>query len=206
MGQVNCGELFASYNLGNSYTSGYQAELIDMGDKRVAAYSVTSPDIKVYGDGNAALQNGTATVKFDAAFAAMLGATPNVTVTPIGESNGLYIVSMDKTGFTVKENKGGQSNIQFTWIAVGNRIDAANKPELPKDLADRNFDTNMKGVMFDESNMEQTGTPVWWDGQKVRFDRPSAGTVFHAQKTAPQVKKATARKNLGKGATAPATK
>ena len=199
MGQVNCGELFASYNLGNSYTSGYQAELVDAGDKRVAAFSVTSADVKVYGDGNAALQNGSATVKFDASFAAMLGATPNVTVTPIGESNGLFIVSMDKTGFTVKENKGGQSNIQFTWIAVGNRIDAANKPALPADLADKNFDANMKGVMFDESDLEHTGNPVWWDGQKVRFDRPT-GTVFHMQKSAPTVKKKMTKKSIGKGA------
>ena len=185
MGQVSCGELFASYNMGNAYTSGYHAELVNVGDKRVAAFSVTSADVKVYGDGNATLQNGTVTVKFDAAFAILLGATPNVTVTPIGESNGLYIVSMDKTGFTVKENKNGQSNIQFTWIAVGNRIDAANKPELPKDLADKNFDANMKGVMFDESDLEHSGNPVWWDGQKVRFDRPT-GTIFHAQNAAPK--------------------
>jgi hypothetical protein len=199
MGQVSCGELFASYNLGNSYTSGYQVELVDVGDKRVAAFSVTSPDIKVYGDGNSALQNGVATVKFDAAFAAMLGATPNVTVTPIGESNGLYIVSIDKTGFTIKENKDGQSNIQFTWIAVGNRVDAANKPELPKDIADKNFDANMKGVMFDESDMEHSGNPVWWDGQKVRFDRPS-GAIFHAQKAAPMAKKvASDKKHVSKG-------
>jgi hypothetical protein len=202
MGQVSCGELFASYNLGNSYTSGYQAELVDMGDKRVAAFSVTSTDIKIYGDGNAALQNGAATVKFDAAFAAMLGAAPNVTVTPIGESNGLYIVSMDKTGFTVKENKSGQSNIQFTWIAVGSRIDAANKPELPNDLADKNFDANMKGVMFDESDLEHTGSPVWWDGQKVRFERPAISNMVHATKIAPTVKKTTGKKTtIGKSTT-----
>ena len=51
MGQVSSGEMFASYNLGNEYTSGYQAELVNAGDKRVAAYSVTSTDVKIYGDG-----------------------------------------------------------------------------------------------------------------------------------------------------------
>jgi hypothetical protein len=97
---------------------------------------------------------------------------------------------MDKTGFTVKENKAGQSNIQFTWIAVGNRIDAGNKPELPQDLADKNFDANMKGVMFNEGNIDRSANAIWWDGQKVRFDKPT-GNMFHMQKIAPTVKKTT---------------
>jgi hypothetical protein len=156
--------------LGNEYTSGYQVELVDNGSNKTAAYSVTSTDVKIYGDGNAALSNGTAYVQFDADFVKLLGNVPNVTVTPIGESNGIYIAAIDKNGFTIKENKNGNSNISFNWIAVGKRIDAVTKPELPVDLASNDFDANMKKVMFNESNKEQSATPIWWDGSKLRFD------------------------------------
>lgn len=169
MGHISAGELFASYNLGNEYTSGYQADIVNTGEERVAAYSVTSTDIKVYGDGEGALNGTSVFVPFEKEYAQMLGSTPRVTVSPLGSSAAIYIKSIEKNGFTVASDNA--VNVQFTWIAVGKRIDAGRKPELPADLADNNFDENMKGVMFNENNLEQSATPVWYDGAKVRFDK-----------------------------------
>jgi hypothetical protein len=173
MGQVSCGELFASYNLGNSYTSGYQVEIVSLKDKRVPAYSVTSTEIKVYNDGTSKLSNGKAQIKFDKSFTELIGSNiPVVTISPMGNCNGLYISNITSDGFEVAELNQGSSNVEFSFIVIGKRIDAENKPVLPESLSKTDFDKNMKGVMFNENNLEQSGTPIWWDGTKIRFDNP----------------------------------
>jgi hypothetical protein len=173
MGHVSAGELFASYNLGNEYTSGYTAEIVKVDDKRVAAYTMTSTDIKVYHDGVATLTNGKARVNFDSNFAELIGTNkPVVTLTPMGMCNGIYISNVDSKGFEIAELNYGNSNVEFSYIVIGKRIDADNKPELPEALSKVDFDDKMKGVMFNENNLEQSATPIWWDGKKVRFDAP----------------------------------
>jgi hypothetical protein len=179
MGHIATGELFASYNLGNEYTSGLQAEIVTLKDKRVAAYSVTSTEIKVYNDGTSKLTNGKARVNFETAFAELIGENkPVVTVAPMGECNGMYISNVSSKGFDITELNNGNSNVEFSYIVIGKRIDADNKPTLPEALSKTDFDEKMKGVMFNENNTEHSGTPIWWDGTKVRFDRapePAAG-------------------------------
>jgi hypothetical protein len=165
------GEVYASYNVGNEYTSGVSADIITTGDQRIAAYSVTSPDVNVYKAGTAVLQDGKASVSFDKDFIAMISGSerPVITITPIGECNGVHLVSISNTGFVVAENGNGTSSVEFTWIAVGKRVDAQ-KAGLPTALADKNFDLNLKGVMFNEGNTEAIATPIWWDGSQIRFD------------------------------------
>ncbi len=171
MGQVSCGELFATYNLGNAYTSGYSAEVVTVNDKRVPAYSVTSTDIKVYNDGTGKLTNGRIHVSFDDAFTELIGENkPVVTVTPMGQCNGVYITNVTAKGFDVVELNNGTSNVEFSYIVVGKRIDAAGKPQLPDAISKKDFDDKMKGVMHNESNAQQSGTPIWWDGKQIRFD------------------------------------
>ena len=170
MGQISSGEIFASYNMGEVYTTGHQIELVNIGDKKSPAFSVTSSELKLYEDGKSQLNNGTTFVPFPENFKLMLGTlAPNVTVTPTADCNGIFIQSIDKNGFTVKEMQSGNSNSTFTWIAVGKRKDAETF-NIPEDLLDNKFDANMKGVMFDELDRKHSGTPVWWDGTKIRFD------------------------------------
>jgi len=173
LGFTSAGELYASYNLGNEYTSGVSADIVTNNDERMPAYSVTSNEVKVYCDGKAKLINGYCKVSFDRSFIGLVstGKEPTVTVSALGESEGIYIASIDKDGFVVKESRNGQSNIEFTWIAIGARVDAIKVSELPEALKDKNFDNNMKGVMFNENNKEQSATPIWWDGNKIRFDK-----------------------------------
>jgi hypothetical protein len=175
IGQVSCGDLFASYNLGNTYTSGFQAEIVTLKDKRVAAYSVTSTEIKVYDDGTSKLKNGKSKVKFDDSFTELIGDNiPIVTITPMGVCNGIYISKVTSTGFEVTELNKGSSNIEFSYIVIGKRIDAEDKPTLPEALSKNNFDEKLKGVMFNENNLEQSANPIWWDGKTIRFDKPPA--------------------------------
>jgi hypothetical protein len=139
----------------------------------VPAYSVTSTEIKVYNDGTSKLSNGKAQIKFDKSFTELIGSNiPVVTISPMGNCNGLYISNITSDGFEVAELNQGSSNVEFSFIVIGKRIDAENKPVLPESLSKTDFDKNMKGVMFNENNLEQSGTPIWWDGTKIRFDNP----------------------------------
>lgn len=172
MGQVNSGEMFASYNLGNVYTSGFTADLVSDGSKKVAAYAVTSPQLKVYDDGSGQINGSEVFVAFNRDYAGMLGTTPNVTISAVGSPAQLYIKSITVQGFTVAAAS-GTANAQFSWIAIGNRVDAAalKTSAIPAEIANLNFDAQMKGVMFGDGNKEQSGKSIWYDGQKVRFDK-----------------------------------
>ncbi len=174
MGQVSSGELFASYNVGNVYTSGYSADMVSMDTgkdaDRVPAYAVTSPELKVYDNGSGRLDGSSVWVPFRSSYASMLGAPPDVTVSPVGSPAQLYIVSIEREGFTVAVAS-GSANVRFSWIAVGSRRDAGKVVQLPAEITSGTFDASLKDAMFNEGDTAGTGRTIWWDGQKVRFDK-----------------------------------
>lgn len=179
IGNVSSGNLFAAYNIGDEYTAGRQIELVDTGNSKTVAYTMTSTESVVYKKGKITLVNGSARVSFDANYVGLLGDVPIVTTTPMGPCNGIYIESVDKTGFTVKELNNGASNIAISWIAVGDRIDvghAANSDVLAKD-----FDTNLNEVMFNENNKTESAKGIWSQNGKIQF-----GTIRQTQPEAGQ--------------------
>ncbi len=169
IGQVSSGSLFASYNSGDEYTAGRQVEIVATATGKKAAYTVTSTEAVVYKKGKITLVNGTARVTFDSDYAALLGDAPVVTTSPMGECNGIYIESIDKNGFTVKELNKGTSNVQVTWIAVGDRIDA--KQSVSQDVLSNDFDNNINEVMFNENNKENNAKAMWSNGDKINFGK-----------------------------------
>ncbi|MBI5218025.1 MAG: tail fiber domain-containing protein [Bacteroidia bacterium] len=88
-------------------------------------------DIKVYDEGTRKLNNGKARVNFDASFTQLIGDNkPVVTITPMGQCNGIYISSVDSKGFEVTELNNGNSSVEFSYILIGKRINAGNKTVL----------------------------------------------------------------------------
>ena len=168
IGQVSSGTMFASYNSGDEYTTGKQIELVDTGSQKTAAYTVTSTESIVYKKGKTTLTNGTARVDFDKNYLALLGEIPVVTITPLGQCNGLFIESIDQNGFTIKELNNGTSNVAISWIAVGDRIDAKQN-KLPKAVLEKDFDNNINEVMFNENNKTETAKAIWFDGTNIQF-------------------------------------
>jgi hypothetical protein len=71
----------------------------------------------------------------------------------MGMCNGLYITNVSAEGFDVVELANGTSNVEFSYIVIAKRKDADDKNELPRDLARKDFDEKMKGVMFNENNL-----------------------------------------------------
>ncbi len=169
IGQLNSGELFAAYNQGNTYTTGKNVELVGTeGEAKKAVYAVTSLDAKIYNNGSAQLVNGEAYIAFDANYKALLGENPTVTVSPNGNCNGVYIASVDKNGFTVKEMNNGTSTVALSWIAVGNRIDNRME-EATRMVSAPDFNRNIEQVLFDDGNKDGSGSAIWWDGNEIKF-------------------------------------
>jgi hypothetical protein len=124
----------------------------------------------VYDNGSAQLAGASVYVPFSNSYAGMLGAVPDVTVSPVGSPAQLYIASIDKAGFTVAVAS-GSANVRFSWIAVADRNDASRVTRLPSEMTNGSFDAQMKDVMFGDGDTERSGKEIWWDGQKIRFDR-----------------------------------
>ena len=173
MGAVSSGSMFATYNLGNVYTSGYSVDLVASGNEvnapRVAAFANTSTGLKVYDNGSAQLNGESVFVPFTTAYSGMLGAVPDVTVSPVGSPAQLYILSIERNGFTVAVAS-GTANVRFSWIAVGNRSDADKVKALPVEIANGSFDSKLLEVMGGEGDLSKSARPIWFDGEKVRFD------------------------------------
>ncbi len=170
VGQINSGSVFSSYNSGNVYTLGKNVELVGgLNDSKTAVYAVTSIESTIYAKGKIQLVNGEAYVSFDKNYASLLGEEPEVTVTARGNCNGVYISSIDKNGFRVKEINNGTSNVAVSWISVGNRID--NKiDEATKMVSSSDFDKNIQDVLFnDGADLKGQGKAIWWDGKKLQF-------------------------------------
>jgi hypothetical protein len=176
MGLVTNGKLFASYNMGNTYTTGKNIEIAVSADgQRVAKYANTSNVAKIYADGSSMLENGKVRVEFDKNYAQSLAdnTVPTITLTPVGGWANLYIESVDKDGFIVanaaKDNENATASIKFNWLACGTEKTSDN---ISKDILDPTFDNNLKQVLFNEGNTKQEGKPMWWDGKRVRFTTP----------------------------------
>ncbi len=174
VGQFNQGELFAAYNIGDVYTSGHNIEMVSAGENKVPAYTVTSTEVTVYNKGKVQLNNGTAYIRFDANYSSLLGDAPVVTASPMGACNGVYISSVDRNGFTITEQNNGTSNVEISWIAVGDRVDAATMTEVPAVLKTNSFDNNINDVLFDDSKKEGAGQGFWWDGTTIQFGKVPA--------------------------------
>ncbi|WP_281297279.1 OmpA family protein [Flavobacterium limnophilum] len=169
IGQLNSGELFSSYNSGNVYTLGKNVELVETSNNvKTPVYSVTSTESTIYAKGSAELVNGSVYIPFKDSYKALLGENPEVTVTPKGNCNGVYISAIDKNGFTIKEMNNGTSTVAISWISVGNRVDN-HLDKATEMVSDSNFDRNIQQVLFNDSNLDAKGKGIWWDGNKIQF-------------------------------------
>lgn len=169
IGQINKGGLITTYNSGSTYTYGKNVELVgNENETKTPVFAVTAVESKIYNNGVAELVNGEAFIPFDANYKQLLGATPVVTVSPNGNCNGLYIAAVSKDGFTVKELNNGHSNVQLSWISVGNRMDSR-MDEALKIVSSADFDRNIDQVLFSDGNNEGTAMGIWWNGSEVKF-------------------------------------
>ena len=169
------GETYSLYVDGNGYTNKPLAYLIGSEDQdKVASFMSTSMKPEVTVNGKVTLTNGKVFVAFDRSFQQIIANIDDVIITasPQGKSNGVYIDNITKNGFWIMENNEGVSNSKISWIAI-TKIKGEENPDVPSDLLAKDFDRKMDGVMFNDNNTVDTPQSLWWDGSKIRWDKPT---------------------------------
>ncbi len=85
--------------------------------------STKDPAFRICLTGSAKLVQGKAEIKFNKEYLSKFinrNLDIKILVTPVGSWSGIYVMSMDKDGFTVKSDTGDQ-NVLFNWILVGEK-------------------------------------------------------------------------------------
>ncbi|MCD6532327.1 hypothetical protein J7K99_07785, partial [bacterium] len=171
-GQIVYGKEISSYSLsGDEVMVGNSVELHDTGGTQFAVeYHTVSPQPAVYASGYGKLVHGRAEVKFPEGFSAVIDRDkkPVVTVTPVGECNGIHIVRITDKGFEVRENGGGISDVEFTWIAVGEK----SVEPLPSEVISRqNYDKMIEAFVSYHPDYDLKMS-ITHDGQfEFRYDQ-----------------------------------
>lgn len=91
--------------------------------RQVETYSMQSPENWLEDFGSGSIQNGTAAVAIDPAFADAINQSVDyhVFLSPRGDSKGLYVTNVTATGFEVRESGGGKSSLAFDYRIVAKR-------------------------------------------------------------------------------------
>lgn len=166
------GERYSLYVDGKQYTNDVITELHDNGnDERIATYVPTSMTADIYMKGIGTLINGKAHIEFDKQYTSIISSTEPVyiTVTPLGQTEGIYLSEVKSKGFDVAENNDGKSNVKFTWIAIATKKGYEKPNNIPEILA-KNYDENMRKVMNKtHSDVDHLETNMYWDGKELKF-------------------------------------
>lgn len=189
------GGVYAAYSNGDVYTKGLDIQLQrnNQNEEKLAAlYNMVSTDVKVYAAGKGKLINGVCVINFDEKFKNVV--SPNeqvmITVTPNGNSNGVYIAEIYRnTGFKVVENNNGSSNVEFTYIAVGTRTGYEN-PTLPDEVISSDYNEKIATGLNDDSNIGEDGRGLYYqDGKLIVGKHPKTlGESGDKKKTDQQIK------------------
>jgi len=132
------GLLFDAYASGENYEGGCTIDVngnlmcngkitgvvgVEGGARKVALYSMQSPENWFEDFGSGSLSNGAVTIKLDPTFAQTVntGTEYHVFLTPNGDSKGLYVSQKSATSFEVREQGGGSSNVAFDYRIVAKR-------------------------------------------------------------------------------------
>lgn len=168
------GEVYSMYVDGKTYTNEPITQLVETTGDRQPVYASSGMKVEISDRGKNALSAGTKYIAFSEEFKKVVSANPDeltITVTPMGNSNGIYISSYDQNGFTVVENNNGNSNVQFTWIVIGTRKNYETMSHDAQVLAN-DFDQKMQGVMYNDNNTVDTPQTMYWDGSQMIFNQP----------------------------------
>ncbi|MGX7666983.1 hypothetical protein [Flavobacterium pedocola] len=189
-GMISSGKEFGIYVQGNTIVNQPVVQLSEgNGAERTKMYLASSTEVDITTRGVGQLSNGEAFISFKQAFKNNVSKSEaiNVTVTPTQETNGVYVSKVTAEGFYIKENRNGNSNASFNWTAIGTRAGFENGVEISNTVLSNNFDEKMNGVMQDDGTKKE-GTPIYYDGQNVRFERIPEGFVKSQKKESPKKK------------------
>jgi hypothetical protein len=165
------GQKYGVYVHGNTVTNDKYVQLNNSSssDNRIASYATTALTNELTSKGKISLINGQVKVTFDSKLIDLCDLNSLViTATPMGNCNGVYIDDITENSFVIKEMNNGSNNVSVNFIISGTLKQATEFTDA--DILNKQYETNMNGVMHNDYDTETTGTPIWYDGQNVRHD------------------------------------
>ena len=170
------GENYATYANGTVFKNGLDVHLQENGtNQNNTLYTAVATDVTVQTSGYATISGGKANIFFDQSFAQAVSEKEPiiVTVTPMGNSNGVYLSTVDNRGFSVIENNGGKSNVTVSYIAIGKRKGYEN-PQLPQEVIAADYTAKLAQGLHNDNDMETDGQGLYYEnGQLVVGKHPS---------------------------------
>ncbi|MFN5459447.1 MAG: hypothetical protein ACK5AY_06025 [Bacteroidota bacterium] len=165
------GKKYGVYVHGNTVTNSQYVQLNETEgtDIRVPSYATTALTNELTSKGKINLVNGTAYVQLDEKLVNLCDENSIViTATPYGNCNGVFVEQSSPNGFQIKELDNGTSNVSVSFIISAT---IKNKKEFAEsEILNKQYEYNMNGVMHNEYDKEHDGTPIWYDGVRVRHD------------------------------------
>lgn len=187
-GMMSQGEEFGMYVQGNTITNKPIVNLTEnKSNQRIISYNPTSTDVDISTRGVGKLINGESFITFKDAFKNLVSTKEpiNITITPTGETNGVYVSRVTNEGFFVKENLKGTSNASFNWTAIGTKAGYENGVEISNEILNPEFDKNMTDVLVNDGSGKEEKS-IYFDGNKVKFERIPEGNIKYSKKEAPK--------------------
>jgi hypothetical protein len=160
---------YAIFANGDVYKNKLDVHLQDNGTgTNTVLYTNVSTDVTVQTSGVATLANGRANIAFDPSFAASVSseAPVIVTVTPIGNSNGVYLAEVSGSGFTVVENNAGKSNITVNYIAMGKRA-GYEHPTLSQEVIDAAYTGSISRGLHNDADTRTNGEGLYYENGQL---------------------------------------
>jgi len=168
-GFYSTGGRYASYDHGDRYLSGLDVHLQDVGrDTMAVLYTNVSLDATVIGSGVGRLVGGSARIRFDEAFAELISETEPIiiTVTPIGDCNGINLMTSTNEGFTVAEANSGTNSAQFNWIAIAKRK-GHERPQLPREVVAVDYNDKIYRGLHNDGDTRTDGEGLYFEGGEL---------------------------------------
>ena len=89
-----------------------------------------------------------------------------VTVTPMGNSNGVYLSEVTKSGFTAVENNNGKSTVTLSYIAIGKRA-GYEHPNLSREVIDAGYTNKMARGLHNDADTKTNGEGLYYEDDRL---------------------------------------
>jgi hypothetical protein len=170
------GDDYASYANGNVFQNALDIHLQkEENGNNVALYTNVSTEVTVQTCGFATLSGGICQVDFDPSFSAIVSKNSPVivTITPMGNTGGVYLLEVTSYGFKAVENNNGKSTVQVSYIAIGKRAGYEN-PYLPEAVLSGDYVNKVTAGLHNDADTRTNSNGLYYEnGQLYNGIHPS---------------------------------
>jgi len=89
-----------------------------------------------------------------------------VTITPMGNTGGVYLSGVTAKGFSAVENNDGKSSVTISYIAIGKRAGYEN-PELPQEVLASDYTEKLSRGLHNDADTKTNGEGLYYENGKL---------------------------------------